>query len=1037
MTFATTGEPIAPGVRTGNASVLLNTADINGSVNPHGDTTTYYFEHGSTTAYGSATTEISVGSGTEELAASASLDSLDYSSIYHYRIVAYNSHGTSSGNDMILETPEPPVLPTVSTGPADEGACQLAILNGTINPNNSDGAITTFHFEYGLTAAYGNRTEETEAGTGTDDISVSAIITGLTPQTTYHFRIVGTNAAGTANGGDRTVTTGDMALSEDFENAGNMPAGWTQEIVTGSTEWDFLDGCGDANGMPESAYEGEYNARMFYEDWDSHSSRLISPGLDLSFGNFAELSFQHCMHEWQGDQDELRVYYKNSPTDPWTLIPDAVYLKDVPDWTQRRLSLPELSDTYRIAFEGTTNYGHGVCLDNVKVSFGETFTYHVSFLAGGNGTISGDNTQLVEVGEDCTEVTAVPDAGYHFANWTKDGAGFSTNNPLTVTHVTSDMGITSNFALNVPVIASFTPPTAGMGGLVTITGTYFTGATAVKFGGPDAAGFAVDSQSQITAEVYLGATGKITVTTPLGTAISDNVFEFVPDSDEDGMYDKWEIDYFGNLSHDGTADGDNDDLTDLQEYQNGTDPANPDTDGDNLPDGWEIENGLSPADATGDNGGDGDYDSDGWSNYEEYTIGTDPDDDTSPTPTPPEVMQTIPHHAAGISDTTRIPDGTTFAVWINDSDGIDITDSASIAFTVNDGMNSVYERDLSDTDVVRVVKLSLDDDSRVTQLWAVYDRSKEATYGNYLYDTSVYIKVDAKDRRGDWMSQASYGFKIETQVEHDDAQANMPPITTISDSPSPGLTTTSADSENLLKAKIVYDSNETVIPTFGPTDELPEVNLDNGDAVGVPMNLQPPTVFNMPVKIFIPCPGYSEVNTLSVLFYNGSDWVLACEAAGNVARGGEGWMVPGSRVNHNDSNPPTVEIQVYHFSGAQAANYWGPSGNGGGCFIATAAYGSPMESHVKVLSEFRDRFLLNTSAGRAFVDLYYAYSPHVAEFIASHDTLRAIVRWSLLPIVAMSWITLRLGLLPTISLMFIAFIFIYKGVKSKAHDSSC
>jgi hypothetical protein len=100
-----------------------------------------------------------------------------------------------------------------------------------------------------------------------------------------------------------------------------------------------------------------------------------------------------------------------------------------------------------------------------------------------------------------------------------------------------------------------------------------------------------------------------------------------------------------------------------------------------------------------------------------------------------------------------------------------------------------------------------------------------------------------------------------------------------------------------------------------------------------------------------------------------------------------------------------------------------PSGGGGrGCFIATAAFGSLMESHVKLLRKFRDRILLANSAGKGFVRLYYTFSPGVADFIANHDTLRAKVRWSLLPLVGVSWMTLQLGpgVTPTLMVMLFA-----------------
>jgi uncharacterized repeat protein (TIGR01451 family) len=87
-------------------------------------------------------------------------------------------------------------------------------------------------------------------------------------------------------------------------------------------------------------------------------------------------------------------------------------------------------------------------------------------------------------------------------------------------------------------------------------------------------------------------------------------------------------------------------------------------------------------------------------------------------------------------------------------------------------------------------------------------------------------------------------------------------------------------------------------------------------------------------------------------------------------------------------------------------------GGGGGCFIATAAYGSYMEPHVEILKDFRDRILLPTRAGKQFVRMYYEYSPPLADFIAEHDTLRVVVRVALLPLVAISSLCLSFGLVP-------------------------
>jgi len=76
------------------------------------------------------------------------------------------------------------------------------------------------------------------------------------------------------------------------------------------------------------------------------------------------------------------------------------------------------------------------------------------------------------------------------------------------------------------------------------------------------------------------------------------------------------------------------------------------------------------------------------------------------------------------------------------------------------------------------------------------------------------------------------------------------------------------------------------------------------------------------------------------------------------------------------------------------------SGGGGGrCTIATAAYGSYLDPHVKVLREFRDEYLLTNPVGRVFVHIYYRVSPPVAGLISRHESLRAITRWLLTPLV--------------------------------------
>jgi subtilisin family serine protease len=139
---------------------------------------------------------------------------------------------------------------------------------------------------------------------------------------------------------------------------------------------------------------------------------------------------------------------------------------------------------------------------------------------------------------------------------------------------------------------------------------------------------------------------------------------------------------------------------------------------------------------------------------------------------------------------------------------------------------------------------------------------------------------------------------------------------------------------------------------------------------------------------------------------NGTRYYLAVKAYGDFPAAG---TIEGNNSATATATPSIAEAVV----DAVAKS----AGDGGGCFIATAAYGSRMAQQVKTLADFRDKFLLTNSTGRILVRSYYKVSPPLADFIARHDTLRAVTRWSLLPLVGVSWLALKLGPMPSLAFM--------------------
>jgi hypothetical protein len=129
---------------------------------------------------------------------------------------------TGDGQDSVLYSGDPndgkyharpaaraifgPSALAATTGAASDVAPAVATLSGSVNPGGISPAW--FRFQYGTTTSYGSTTATIAVGPGANAVSGTGSLSGLTPGTTYHYRIVGTNSDGaTVNGADRTFTT--------------------------------------------------------------------------------------------------------------------------------------------------------------------------------------------------------------------------------------------------------------------------------------------------------------------------------------------------------------------------------------------------------------------------------------------------------------------------------------------------------------------------------------------------------------------------------------------------------------------------------------------------------------------------------------------------------------------------------------------------------------------------------------------------------------------------------------------------------------
>jgi len=154
---------------------------------------------------------------------------------------------------------------------------------------------------------------------------------------------------------------------------------------------------------------------------------------------------------------------------------------------------------------------------------------------------------------------------------------------------------------------------------------------------------------------------------------------------------------------------------------------------------------------------------------------------------------------------------------------------------------------------------------------------------------------------------------------------------------------------------------------------------------------------------------YNEPSAKVAYWHNGAKW-LVCSAqeviAGAVML--ENVMYDGYvEVTINDGTFPSLADLTGTVIALRDTPLYDSVSGQSTCFIATAAFGSPFERHVQILREFRDRYLLTNTAGRAFVRWYYRHSPRYAAVIAGNTMLKAAVRIALMPAYAVALIAVK------------------------------
>ena len=194
-------------------------------------------------------------------------------------------------------------------------------------------------------------------------------LSGLTPATTYEWYVASVCSNGSvvpSHTSGSFTTLCEAIVDFPYQETFNEDLGcWVSSVVMGEDwRWVIEDDYGDYYGETVAPAEGSHYAKAYYPGYNN-AYRLTSPVFDLSSMEDPYLNFYHIQRDWDGEQDYLRIYYKNSPEAQPVLLVEYTTL--IYPWRLDSLALPNPSANYQLFFDAYLNWGYGVGVDNVIV----------------------------------------------------------------------------------------------------------------------------------------------------------------------------------------------------------------------------------------------------------------------------------------------------------------------------------------------------------------------------------------------------------------------------------------------------------------------------------------------------------------------------------------------------------------------------------------------------------------------------------------------------------------------------------------------